>query len=140
MTTLRQVEANRRNGALGKGPTTPEGKEQSRRNSLKHGLSGSGVVFAEEEAGAIERRKEEWRAAVRPGDEREEWLFDQLVVASVQIARCQHEDRVLRPRDAARASTCWDDDRRLAAEVLAGGLSRRPTIVSRQLRQTPQGC
>jgi hypothetical protein len=140
MTTLRQIEANRINAQRSTGPRSPEGKEQSRRNALKHGLAGAGVVLPEDEDKAVERRKVEWHSAFRPGNVFEEWLTEQIVVASVQIDRCQHQERALRAELAVRASTSWDDDRRLAAEILAGGLARKPAMVAIQLRQTSQGC
>lgn len=34
-----QIEASRKNGAKGKGPTSENGKMNSRRNALKHGLA-----------------------------------------------------------------------------------------------------
>ena len=39
MTTEKQILANRRNGALSRGPKTVEGKAKSRRNAFRHGLS-----------------------------------------------------------------------------------------------------
>jgi hypothetical protein len=39
MATDRQIAANRRNGALSRGPKTPAGKARSSRNAFKHGLS-----------------------------------------------------------------------------------------------------
>ena len=39
MATDRQIAANRRNGALSRGPRTPEGRARSSRNALRHGLS-----------------------------------------------------------------------------------------------------
>jgi hypothetical protein len=140
MTTLRQIEANQRNSLKSSGPKSIEGKERSRQNAVKHGLSGAGIALPEDEQALIEQRKIEWREDFCPIDSREEWLFDQLVTASVQLDRCQREERAMQSALAARASTCWDDDRRLAAEVLAGGLAKKPSLVSRQLRQTPQGC
>jgi hypothetical protein len=39
MATEKQIAANRRNGALSRGPKTLEGKARSRHNALKHGLA-----------------------------------------------------------------------------------------------------
>jgi len=44
MTTFRQIEANRRNALKSTGPKTEVGKEQSRRNAVRHGLTAETVV------------------------------------------------------------------------------------------------
>ena len=44
MTSLRQIEANRRNARLSTGPATEEGKKKSRRNALRHGLAAETVI------------------------------------------------------------------------------------------------
>jgi hypothetical protein len=44
MTTLQQIEANRRNAARSTGPKTQHGKNRSRRNAIRHGLSGETVI------------------------------------------------------------------------------------------------
>ena len=49
MSSLRQIEANRRNALNSTGPTTPEGKERSRRNALRHGLTAETVIAALED-------------------------------------------------------------------------------------------
>jgi hypothetical protein len=44
MTSFRQVEANRRNALRSTGPKTEQGKRQSRRNAVRHGLTAETVV------------------------------------------------------------------------------------------------
>src|SRR5450631_3879201 len=44
MTSIRQIEANRRNATRSTGPTTEAGKQRSRRNAVRHGLCAETVV------------------------------------------------------------------------------------------------
>jgi hypothetical protein len=43
--TEAQIAASRANGLKSRGPVTAEGKAASRRNALKHGMAGEGVVI-----------------------------------------------------------------------------------------------
>jgi hypothetical protein len=50
MSSLNQIEANRRNALNSTGPTTTEGKERSRCNAVRHGLTAETVIAALEDA------------------------------------------------------------------------------------------
>jgi hypothetical protein len=49
MTSYRQIEANRRNALRSTGPTTDAGKQASRRNAVRHGLTAETVISALED-------------------------------------------------------------------------------------------
>ena len=50
MTSFRQIAANRRNASKSSGPTTEEGKQRSRCNAIRHGLTAETVIGALEDA------------------------------------------------------------------------------------------
>lgn len=50
MTSLKQIEANRLNARKSTGPRTEEGKQQSRQNALRHGLTAETVITTLENA------------------------------------------------------------------------------------------
>jgi hypothetical protein len=56
MTSFRQIEANRRNARNSTGPTTEEGKQRSRCNAVRHGLTAETVIGALEDAKPFEAR------------------------------------------------------------------------------------
>ena len=50
MSSLKQIDANRRNALKSTGPTTPDGKRHSRCNAVRHGLTAETVIAALEDS------------------------------------------------------------------------------------------
>ncbi len=82
-----QLAANRANAAKSTGPRTVAGKERSRRNSLRHGLTGAGIVLPTEDLAAIEARFAEFAADLRPQGGVARFLVQRAALLSVRLDR-----------------------------------------------------
>ncbi len=136
----RKLRANRLNSEKSTGPKTDAGKTRSRANSVKHGLSGEGVVVTSEDAAAIARRAEVWRVEYQLDSPTKEWEFEQMVVNSVRVDQCQARERAMRDDDVCRALFLWEIDQEAAAAVLGDRLARKPDLVSKELHKSKYGC
>ncbi len=130
--------ANRRNASKSTGPKTDDGKAASRRNALKHGLTS--LVVSNEDPKTLADRTSDVAEAVKPRSNWDRWLCGEVAEITLQIDRSRLAERALRDVVALRASTVWDDDRRVEVEDLGAKLACNPPRVVRRLRQTPQGC
>src|SRR3981189_3243648 len=110
MTTLRQIEANRKNALKSCGPTSQLGKDVSKRNALKHGLAGAGIVLPEDEAETVRERFPDWAREDRPKTEAQRWLVEVMVINSVRLDRCMDHESEERATQTIRAGLCWDED------------------------------
>jgi hypothetical protein len=133
-----RLEANRRNALRSTGPKTPEGKEKSRANALKHGLCSSKLVS--EDLALLQQRSLEMFCALKPQSLYQNWLVDTMSVISLRIDRSARIERRVFDRKALHAELCWEDDRKLQAIRLGAMITENPADVVEQLRRTPQGC
>jgi len=111
VTTFRQIEANRRNARKSTGPVTEEGKQRSRCNAVRHGLTAETVIGALEDA-------EDYRA------------FEAAIVADYDTQSAVERELVLR-----LASLLW---RLRRATTMETGLFEMQADQLREFRQTRQ--
>jgi hypothetical protein len=74
-------EAARINGAKSYGPKTPEGKVNSSANSLRHGMTAKAILLTYEEPKAYCQLAEGYYARLRPTDDVERDIIDQMIIS-----------------------------------------------------------
>ncbi len=123
MASLKQIEANRRNAHKSTGPITPEGKNRSRCNAVRHGLTSETVIGALEDA-------EDYKA------------FEGAVIADYDAQSAVERELVLR-----LASLLWRLRRATTIETGLFGIqattyvrSGRPAKLTRRLETLSVRC
>jgi hypothetical protein len=87
MSSIRQIEANRRNSQLSTGPRTPEGKAVSRFNALKTGINANGQVIPGEDPAELEAIAAGYHQDWAPATHLECFLVDSLIRADWLLRR-----------------------------------------------------
>jgi hypothetical protein len=134
-----QLASNRRNSKLSKGPKTPEGKSKSRRNGLKHGLTGAGVVIADEDVEAVQDRIEAFEADLKPANDVARFLANRAALLSVRLDRSAREEAARINREMLLAAGVEEDQRAEQFERLLGSLGDHPVESVRKLRRSEEG-
>ena len=133
------VAANRRNAARSKGPTTVEGKSRSRRNALKHGLTGAGVAVPDEDSAAIEERFAAFQADLKPKDSVGQFVVLRAAMMSVRLERCVRHESAELTRGMLEAERAEADDRDEEVARLVASMTDDPAEAVRKLRRSPEG-
>ncbi|HEY1342692.1 MAG TPA: hypothetical protein VGF59_34555 [Bryobacteraceae bacterium] len=81
MSTLRQIEANRRNAQRSTGPRSAEGKAVSRLNALKSGIDATSHVIPGEDPAELEALAERYYQRWQPATPEEIFLLDAMIAA-----------------------------------------------------------
>jgi ABC-type transporter Mla subunit MlaD len=87
MSTLIQIESNRRNAQRSTGPATPEGRNAVRLNALKYGIHAQSLVIPGEDSAEFDALAAELQTIWRPFDIVERQFVDQLTANSWRLNR-----------------------------------------------------
>jgi hypothetical protein len=134
-----RILANRRNSALSTGPRSASGKEKSRRNGLKHGLTGAGVVLLDEDADEVAKRIEAFQADLAPQTAYGKFLVGQMATLSVRTERAAKQEMVSIATRVRHAVEDFDQGRLDEADTLLELLGEQPRAHLRKLKRTPEG-
>jgi hypothetical protein len=91
-TSEKQIQANRENGRLG-GVKTPEGKEISRMNAQKHGLT-SDLLIDYDEDDEFQAFENELKKELNPTTKVQEILFERILTNYIRLLRAMKLERV----------------------------------------------
>jgi len=134
-----KLEATRRNGSKSNGPKPPEGKEISRANSLKHGLTGAGIVLPIEDAEAIDRRFATLVDEMKPKNEVARQLVSRIALLMTRLERSAlHEAKAITHK-MRKAEGEYTDARLAEVEKHYSWIAAEPATNARRLRNFPEG-
>jgi len=154
MATEKQIEANRRNALKSRGPRTQEGKDRSRQNALKHGLTAETLgVLPNEDPSLFEGRVDSWLRDLGVRNEVEDALIRRAATQSWKLERfdrCEASISTKRIHDQAEVDQAAHRERipqwidRLfptIEQVRQTGIDPTPTAkILRELESTARGC
>jgi hypothetical protein len=139
-TSEARIRANQQNARLSTGPKTEAGKGRSRRNALKHGLTGGGIVLADDVQGELEAELQSFHQALKPAEGLEARLVEQAALGSVRRNRVSAALEAHLRRRQRNAVRDWDEARDAEVAALMERLDRDPVGALAGLRRTAEGC
>ena len=140
LTADQRSELSRKNGRQSRGPTTPEGKDQSRRNALKHGPRAAARALPNEDPAAVHARERAWNDYYRPQSPAAQHLVNQCVQATLLADRCHRHHAEVVARQVRTAPELWDRARDDQLQRLGAGRGADPAAAPRLLRRSAPGC
>jgi hypothetical protein len=118
---------------------TPAGKEASRRNALKEGLTAKVLTLPGEDPEQIQARAERWHEAYQPESHDEEALVDQVAIAELRIERLAKAENEIIAEQIRKAETQWTLRQELRLLKLRRLLRRDRTTAILKLRSFGPG-
>jgi hypothetical protein len=98
---MSRTESNRRNAQHSTGPKTPEGKQRSSLNALRHGLTGQIVVMPHEDLAAYQRHVKSFTTEFQPQGAAESNLVQGMADATWRLNRVASMEATLLALTAA---------------------------------------
>src|SRR5262249_22248711 len=110
MATQAQIDANRQNAQLSTGPTTDEGKERTRHNATRHGLSGDGTSLPPGMAREVEVMEAGLVAERTPRSDPERFWLHRYALEMVRLDHAERAFMTAWDEQCQRAREAWDQD------------------------------
>lgn len=138
-TSAARMAANRRNAQQSTGPRTPEGKERSRANAVKHGLTGAGIALPKEDRAVVQARFLAIQEELAPSTVLGAALVHQVALMTVRMQRAARYEAATLAKRVRSAGADFDEARSTEADRLIAWIETEPSTYRRQLLAMPEG-
>ena len=134
-----KIAANRLNAQKSTGPKTTRGKERSRANAVKHGLTGEGVALPTEDAAEVEHRFMALQDELAPQTVLGVFLAHKMALMTVRCQRAARQETAALALKVRHAADDFDEARAAEADHLIAWIMTEPRTYHRKLKATPEG-
>ena len=139
MATQAQIDANRKNAQKSTGPKSPDGKDVTKFNGLKHGLRAEHVVLPGEDPAAFDAELKGWADDWNPQSQTRAVLVERAASASWRLRRCVRAEAARLGEVAAGAAARFDARARAFVAEAAADLDTDPVAALARLSNEPAG-
>ena len=124
----------RQNGALSRGPKSPEGRDRARRSALKHGLTATTLTLPHESLEDIQSHADFWLDSYEPETAEETAACSEAALAMLHLERFHKAHNGIIGNQVRYAPTDWDTEQgeRLAQAIKL--LPKKPEAAVAQLK------
>jgi hypothetical protein len=109
MSSVRQIEANRRNAQKSTGPKSETGKAASRFNALRHGLTAKHFTTSVEDGPEFNQIRDEFLAEHQPSTPSQFFLVEQIVLSAWRLRRLRKTEAAFLDAEIDRLAGQADD-------------------------------
>ena len=139
MTAAQRRAMNRRNALKSTGPNTPEGKERTRNNALKHGMCALELALPSEKADAVQNDFNQWIDHYQPVGPAEFSLVEDIAKAVLRLRRCARHEAAVVGDQVRAAQEVWSNAQEVRRIALTAMLETDPVTAVRELWRFGEG-
>ena len=139
MTAAQRAKINRENASHSTGPNTDEGKEVSRRNSMKHGLTAEVLTLPGENSEEIQEQADAWIEALQPASHDEDILVEHIALGALKLKRIAKAETEIIAEQVRGAGGRWEVENNDKLNDLIKLMRKEPARAVLRLQQFAGG-
>ena len=134
-----RLAANQANAQKSTGPKTDAGKDISKRNALKHGLTGEGLALPDEDAAEVEASFQRQMAQMRPRTDLGANLVFRVALMTLRLRRFAEAEAASLSERVANAGAVFDANQARERDDAFSRIVKEPATQLARLASFPEG-